>query len=133
MSVYNFRIVRLSLIFSIFSFIIVLPPFVATALTVISFVLACGWWCSNYSGMLLKDISAKVGKEVGLIMTLSSMFGTVGFVVIASIQATKPILISYMDTAIWPTYGWYFFVMYIFPAIVFIYLFVRGMLFLRKR
>ncbi len=131
MKTYQFRMIGLSLIFSIISFLLNSSVF-SIAFAGISFFISCIWWCSNYPGILLKDISEKVGEDVGMVLLVSSMLGTIAISIFATMSTTKPFLISYLNKDIWPRYEWYFFIVYIFPAILITYFLVRGILFLRK-
>ena len=131
MGIYKFRIVSLGLIFAMISFMTTFMLPLAISLGSLSFILISGWWCSNYPGMLLRDISKKVGKGVGAIVTFSSMVGTVAIAGYAAMVAAKPILIRNMEVDTWHRYDWYFLVMYLFPAILVTYFLVRGVLFFK--
>jgi hypothetical protein len=131
MKVYQFRIVGVSLALAIISLIIPFP-FVAAILTTISFVMTCIWWCSNYPGVLLKDISGVLGRDVGIIMLVSTMIGTMVVSIFSLTESTKPFLIRFMNVGIWNNYYWYFFVMYIFPATLAICFLVRVISSLKK-
>lgn len=131
MKVYQFRIVGVSLALAIISLIIPFP-FVAAILATISFVMTCIWWFSNYPGILLKDIIMAVGREVGVIMLVYIIIGTIALSIFSLTESTKPFLIRFMNVGIWNNYYWYFFVMYIFPATLAICFLVRVISSLKK-